>query len=1025
MLIASLWVSPIQMIIGIGLLIGNLGYSALVGLAVMIFGIPFQAILVLIMFKQRDKGVKITDNRVQLTTEVLQGIRLIKMYAWEEFYASEIEKLRAGEIAALRKISWASSILIASISFVPSIATVLTFITYSATGHELNVATVFTSLQLFTIIRIPFLVFPMVLASLADILVALRRISKYLSAEELGEYCEVDETRTTAVDLDGDFTWEPPLKTLNKAAEDAAKKVKARKDKPNKGKCKGDTLSTVAEQSPAEAREKAVEEEVEKPFELRNLKLAVPKGSFVAIVGRVGSGKSSILQALIGEMRKTRGQVVIGGSMAYVPQTSWIRNANLRENVFFGCEANEERFQEVIKACHLEHDIAMLPQGGFTEIGEKGINLSGGQKARVSLARAAYSESDIVLLDDPLSAVDSILVTHALHVLDKTDYIYVMDHGVITERGTYQELIQNSSILSTLMEEHGSLASQQQGKNLGDQGKGQATVDKAVKKDNELDAALMQAEERNTGAVSWDVYKKYMVFAGGIFWAPIIILLLVLNEASQVGNNIFLGFWTSQSIKGFSQEQYMGVYAGFGIAQSLFSFLLSLAFCLMALFGSLRLFKSALNGVLRSPISFFDTTPLGRIQSRLSKDQYTLDSELAIILWQNTSIADAERGLDKENRAYYMTISIQRWLSVRLDLFGNTLVLGIALFAAGYRHSVNPAKIGVVLSYTLAITQTFSEMINMFAKNEQNMNAVERVLHYTELPPEGGSKDGAFHPGNQEHPPASWPSNGQITFTDVNLSYRPGLPPVLKNVSFAVQAGEKIGIVGRTGAGKTSLLQALFRIVELHKGQIDIDGFDISRIGLSVLRNSLALVPQDSTLFLGTLRANLDPMGLRTDAELISVLQRAWLLPSGNSTDPAAEAKFSLDSTVGDEGSNFSAGEKQLLALCRALVKNSRIIVLDEATSSVDVETDAKLQQTIKKEFASSTLLCIAHRLNTIAYYDRVLVMDGGEVAEFDTVLNLYDNESSIFRSLCNEANLQRADIIRIRTEHDAATKAS
>ncbi|KAG6916304.1 hypothetical protein DXG01_007461 [Tephrocybe rancida] len=1116
-----IWVSPIQMIIGIGLLIGNLGYSALVGLAVMIFGIPFQAILVLIMFKQREKGVKITDTRVQLTTEVLQGIRLLKMYAWEEFYAAQIGKLRAGEIATIKTTSVASSLLIASITFVPVISTVLTFITYSSTGHDLNIAVVFSSLQLFTIIRIPFLIFPMMLASLADLLVALKRISKYLSAEELGDYYAIDESLATAVDLDGDFTWEAAAATPNKPEE---KESKADKGKSRKGKKKKDLdmLPTVADELGPEVQEKSVEDTPEKPFELKNLKLLVPKGSFVAIVGRVGSGKSSILQSLIGEMRKTRGQVVLGGRLSYVPQTSWIRNATLRENVLFGREDNEERFREVIKACHLEHDLEMLPHGERTQIGEKGINLS---------ARAAYSDSEIVLLDDPLSAVDAyvgrgildhcllsgplaartrILVTHALHVLDKTDYIYVMDHGVISEQGTYQELITNSSVFSKLMEEYGSME-RQKGGSLGRQGEPLA-VDSKQSVDKEVEAALMQEEERNTGAVTWDVYKKYMLFAGGVFWAPIIILLLVINESSQepgihfdhvdvVGNNLFLGFWTGETIKGFTQVKYMAVYAGLGAAQTLFSFLLSLAFSLMSLVGSLRLFKAALNSVLRSPISFFDTTPLGRIQSRLSKDQYTLDSELALTLWQflstfasvigtmalvfytfpllgilfapliilyyissvfyrrtsvetkrldsmlrsvmygsysetltglstirayreqNASITNAETGLDKENRAYYMTISIQRWLSVRLDLFGNTLVLGIALFAAGYRHTVSPAKIGVVLSYTLA-----TEMINMFAKNEQNMNAVERVLHYTELPSEADST-------TPDDPPASWPSEGQISFTNVDLAYRDGLPLVLKDVSFNVRAGEKIGIVGRTGAGKTSLLQALFRIVELQSGKIEIDGQDASRIGLSALRNSLALVPQDSTMFLGTLRVNLcvvlsalaafadcdiydsDPQGLRTDAELISVLQRAWLLPSGGVTDPAAEAKFSLDSTVGDEGRYWKFDLTSLLIFVQG-----PITVQDEATSSVDVETDAKLQRTIKKEFASSTLLCIAHRLNTIAYYDRVLVMDGGAVAEYDTVLNLYDNETSIFRSLCNEANLQRADIVRIRAEHGEAS---
>ncbi|KAG6889349.1 hypothetical protein C0992_005577 [Termitomyces sp. T32_za158] len=1039
--------SRLKIIIGIGLLIGNLGYSALVGLAVMVLGLPFQAILVMIIFKQREKGVKITDTRVRLTTEVLQGIRLLKAYAWEEFYAAQIGRYRAGEIATLRKTSVANSILIASITFVPVVATVLSFITYSLTGHELNIAIVFASLQLFTIIRIPFLVLPIVLASLADLLVALTRISKFLSAEELEVPYILDESLPNAIDVDGDFTWETAGKIPNDSKGDKIKKTD-NEDKSSKGRSKKlNTLPTHTDELVTQTQEKDHEEE--KPFELKNLKFYIPKGSFVAIVGRVGSGKSSVLQSVIGEMRRTRGQVFLGGTVAYVPQTAWIRNATLRDNVLFGHEDDETRFREVIKACHLERDLDMLPHREKTEIGEKGINLSGGQKARVSLARAAYSDSDIVLLDDPLSAVDAyvgkgildqcllsgplskrtrVLVTHALHVLDKTDYIFVMDHGVITERGTYEDLMKNSSIFSNLMDEYGTTGAQKIVR-PGGQGKTPTPVidwDPTAKK--EVEAALMQVEERNTGAVTWDVYTKYLRFCGGLVWAPIIVSLLLLNESSQVGNNLFLGFWTGNIIGGFSQGQYMAVYAGLGAAQALFSCLVSLSFSLMCLVGSLRLFKAALKGVLSSPVSFFDTTPMGRIQSRLSKDQDTLDVEIAVTLWQflstfasvlgtiglvfytfpllgilfapltilyyicsvfyrrtsvetkrldsilrsvlygsysetltglstirayggqKSSIVHAENGVDLENRAYYMTISIQRWLSVRLDLFGNILILGIALFAAGYRHSVNPAKVGVVLSYTLAITQTFSEMINQFAKNEQNMNAVERVLHYTELHPEASSM-------TSDDPPPSWPEKGQISFHNVDLAYREGLPLVLKDVSFSVHPGEKVGIVGRTGAGKSSLLQALFRIIELRNGRIEIDSRDISHLGLSTLRDSIALVPQDSTMFIGTLRSNLDPKGLRTDAELISMIQRAGLLSSTKSSDPAAEAKFSLDSTVGDE-------------------------VVE-------------------------------------AYYDRVLVMDAGKVAEFDTVLNLYDNDSSIFRSLCNEANLQRSDILRIRAEHD------
>ncbi|KAG6856152.1 hypothetical protein H0H87_007058 [Tephrocybe sp. NHM501043] len=901
------------------------------------------------------------------------------------------------------------------------------------------------------------------LFAMQDSLVALGRISKFLLAEELAEPYLLNYEEKSAVSVDGDFTWETAGKLEENKFGVGGKNGSGRKGKNVKKistEPRGLPITVPADSATASTIEGSTEDE--KPFELKDLKFSVPKGSFVAIVGRVGSGKSSLLQALIGEMRKTRGEIVFGGTAAYVPQTAWIRNATLRENVLFGQEDDEQRFRDIIRACNLEHDLEMLPQGENTEIGEKGINLSGGQKARVSLARAAYSQSEVILLDDPLSAVDAyvgraildqcllngplayrtrILVTHSLHVLDKTDYIYVMDSGMITEQGTYDSLINNSVLFSRLMDEYGNLDPESEGgddKKAGRAG-AEGLLDEADRIGKKT-GALMQAEERNTGSVTWDVYRSYLRFAGGIIWAPIIIFLLTLSQGSQVVNNVFLGFWTVESIQTFRQGDYMAVYAAIGVAQAILAFMLSFAFALASLAASLNLFKTALTHVLRSPISFFDTTPIGRILSRLSKDQDTLDSELASTLWQflttftsvlgtvalvfytfpylgiifvpmtviywiisvyyrstsvetkrldslmrstlyatfsetltglstirayraqDEAVKDADNGLDLENRAYYMTISIQRWLTIRLDVLGNVLVFGIALFAAGFRNTVDPSKIGVVLSYTLSITQVFSDMVAQFAQNEQNMNAVERVLHYAELAAEGDVT-------TPSDPPMSWPSHGRMTFENVKFAYRKGLPLVLKGVTFNVNPGEKVGIVGRTGAGKSSLLQALFRTVDLESGKIEIDGLDISSMGLDALRGRLALVPQDSTLFLGTLRDNLGQ---------------------------------------------------------------------DEATSSVDVETDAKLQKTIQKEFSTSTLLCIAHRLNTIgegtlvshsnygplimalfvAYYDRVLVMDAGEVAEFDTVLNLYDNEQSIFRSLCNEANLQRTDILRIRANH-------
>ncbi|KAI0826665.1 multidrug resistance-associated ABC transporter [Trametes gibbosa] len=1130
--IHNLWVAPIQIAIGIGLLIRNLGYSALVGLAVLLIGFPIQFILARVMFAQRKKGVVLTDSRVRMTTEVLSGIRLLKYYAWEQFYAHQVGTLREREINTLRRLVAARSSLIGTVTVIPIFASVLSFITYALTNHTLDVATIFSSLQFFNIIRAPLIYFPLVLASATDALVALRRISAFLRAEELAVPYAVAPESKFALDVDADFTWEAVRKNDNaagmrgvgraqaKADAHAAKRDKAAKGEEAKTEKRGSgvlgrkrakkepVLPTTADAGEnadnADGKEKEKDTE-EEPFVLKDVKLKIPKGSFVAIVGRVGSGKSSLLQALIGEMRKTRGDCTFSSTAAYVPQSAWIMNATLKENIVFGQDEDNAKFNDIIRACCLEPDLEMLPNGEQTEIGEKGINLSGGQKARVSLARAAYSGADIVLMDDSLSAVDAyvgktlldrlflsgpladktrVLVTHALHVLDKTDYIYVMDEGVIVEQGTYQDLMDDGEMFSRLMEEYGSLEKQEANAIID---KPDLKVkDKKAKGPEREHQTLIQAEERLTGAVSFSVYTKYFKFAGGATVFPMIMLWLVLSQGAQVANNLFLGFWTSQSIRGFDQADYMGTYAALGIASGIFSFALSLTVSMASLTAGLRMFKAALGTVMRSPVAFFDTTPLGRIMSRLSKDQDTIDAELSMtavqllstassvvgtaalvfytfpylgiifvplmILYyiaalyyrrssveakrldsllrsalysaysetltglstvrayrsQDRFIRKSEDGLDLENRAYYMTIAIQRWLGVRLDILGNMLILGICLFAAGFRKTVDPSKIGVVLSYTLSITQTFSLLVSTYAVNEQNFNAVERILYYTELPDEGAAT-------TPNDPPQSWPAAGEIKFEGVQMAYRPGLPLVLKGVSFYVKPGEKIGIVGRTGAGKSSLLQALFRIVNLHSGRIEIDGYNISEIGLDVLRGRLALVPQDSLLFKGTLRENLDPTNTRTDAELIDSLRRAWLLPRDGTTDPAAEAKFSLTSNVSDEGSNYSAGEKQLLALCRALVKNSRIIVLDEATSSVDVETDAKVQRTIQAEFSASTLLCIAHRLNTIVYYDRILVMDAGRVAEFDTPLNLFDKEDSVFRSLCNEANLSRADVLKIR----------
>ncbi len=369
-----------------------------------------------------------------------------------------------------------------------------------------------------------------------------------------------------------------------------------------------------------------------------------------------------------------------------------------------------------------------------------------------------------------------------------------------------------------------------------------------------------------------------------------------------------------------------------------------------------------------------------------------------------------EAAVDQQNQAYLLTLTLQCWLGIRLELLGNALLLGIALVAVGLRDSIDPSKIGVVLTYSLSVTSVFSQLVSVFATVEQDMNTAERVAHYGSLPAEGALV-------TDSDPDEAWPASGQISFEGVRMAYREGLPEVLRGVTFATKPGEKVGIVGRTGAGKSSLLQALFRIVELNAGKIAIDGKDISEMGLDVLRKRLSVIPQDALLYAGTVRQNLDPEGGKSDAELHSALSRAGLIAKPDAPKDVADrfAKFKLDASVADDGSNFSAGERQLVALCRALVKNSKVIILDEATSSVDVETDSSVQKAIQDEFKDQTLLCVAHRLATICYYDRVLVMDQGQVAEFDHPLTLFDAAESIFRGMCDKAGLSREDIVRIR----------
>lgn len=929
---------------------------------------------------------------------------------------------------------------------------------------------------------------PLSLSATVDAQNAIERLYAVFEAEVIEETQIQDPLLPVAVDVvQADFTWEgpPPEETMKKTKKGSKKAKDAAED----------TGRTVEEKH------------AEKIFGMKNVNVQIPFGQLTAIVGPVGSGKTSLLEGLIGEMRRTTGSVKFNGSIAYCPQSAWIQNATVRENICFGRPFDEKRYWRAVSAACLETDLRLLPHGDLTEVGERGISLSGGQKQRINICRAIYVDADIQIFDDPFSALDAhvgksvfqnvfldgapnktrILVTHALHFLPQVDYIHTVVAGRLSEQGTYAALMALDGDFSKFAREFGAREQEEeQEEAVADES---MESDKKEKKTPIAGATMMQAEERNTGSVSTAMYKQYLSAGKGAIIVPLLVASIALLQGAQVMSSYWLVYWEERKWP-YGSGFYMGIYAGLGVSQAIFFFFMGALFALLTFIASKKLHNDALLRVMYAPMSFFETTPLGRIMNRFAKDIDTIDNMLgdamrmfmatlgnilgAIILiaivlpWFLIAVAAVSVGylwaamfyrasarelkrldailrsslyshfseslsglatiraygetdrflrenrkrVDIENRAYWLTVTNQRWLGIRLDFLGILLTFVVAILTVGTRFSISPSQTGVVLSYIISVQQAFGWLVRQSAEVENDFNSVERIIYYAnELEQE------APHSLPDAAPPAPWPSAGAIEFNNIVLKYRPELPAVLKNLTMSVRPGEKIGIVGRTGAGKSSIMTTLYRLVELTSGSIVIDGVDISKIGLTDLRQGLAIIPQDPLLFSGTLRSNLDPFGLHDDARLWDALKRAYLVEdrkpdSLDGEDSNGQAsRFTLDSTIEDEGGNLSIGQRSLVSLARALVKGSKILILDEATASVDYETDRKIQDTIAVEFHDRTILCIAHRLRTIIGYDRICVMDAGGIAEYDTPETLYHLPDGIFRCMCERSAITLDDI--------------
>lgn len=1109
------WTFPVSLAICLVVVLTNIGAPGLVGFAFLFVSLLGVAVGGKILGDMRKKVNKITDSRVSMMREILQSMKVIKFYSWEEPYLDWIISIRNNEMSRVMRMLTFRNGLNAIFVAAPTFAGLFSFILMARVGKYLNPATVFSSLTTFNIIRMPLVFLPLSIITGTEAFLAIKRIQACLTAPEAVDYLQFDYESEHAVDIiDGEFIWEK---------EDS--------DEPEAGT--GKQLSPSVDTD---------DEKTEKKVEFSgffNLDLKIKKGEFIMITGSIGSGKSSLLSAIAGMMKKEQGSVTLGGDISFCGPP-WIHNATVEENITFGRPKNYEWYKTVIKACSLSRDFEILPAGDQTEVGERGITLSGGQKARINLARAVYWDASIVLLDDVLSAVDAhvgkyimencfldllynktrVLATHQLSMLDYADRIIYLDGTGQAHVGTISELERTIPDFKHLLSFRASATyneeeEKEDEKNEEEEEEAEKTLQriqtiksrKSEKTNDDGDeegkkkGKLMVDEDRAKNSVSWDVYKTFIKFGGGVFSygiIPILVSAIVLSVFTQLFTNTWLSFWTGNKFKGRTENFYIGIFVMFTLLTAIFSFIFFWVLTKLGNSSSAALHKLAIKRIIHAPMTFFDTSPSGRILNRFTKDTDTMDNEMSdqarlfllgmstvigvfilIIIYlpyfaialvvlfvffviiavfyrasareikrmdstarsvvfshfsetlngisvikayksQERFIKRNESAIDRKDSALFLTLVNQRWLALRLDLIGVVLTLVVTLLCATGVFNINASSVGLVLSSLLQIAGMLSLTVREFATVENNMNSVERVYHYAY-----NVEQEAPYYIEENKPRESWPEVGQIEMSNVTMSYQPDLPAVLKGINLSINPGEKIGICGRTGAGKSSIMVALYRMSELTDGKMLIDGVDISQIGLHDLRSNLAIIPQDPVLFQGTVRSNIDPFNKSTDIELWDALRRSWLVDTAevenmkqmnNQEKPSANNnnmpnKFHLDSKVDDEGSNFSLGERQLLALTRALVRKSPILILDEATSSVDYETDSKIQETIGKDFSDCTILCIAHRLRTILSYDRILVLDSGEVKEFDSPLTLFDKQDGLFRAMCEQSGIVREDI--------------
>nr|XP_049707106.1 probable multidrug resistance-associated protein lethal(2)03659 isoform X1 [Helicoverpa armigera] len=1113
--------TPIESALIVYLMYRQIGVATLIGVAFLLMFIPLQGYLGKITSKLRRQTAVRTDNRIRLMNEVIQSIEAIKMYAWENAFAKIIGKARKKEMSVIKKMSWLRAVMISCVKLNTKVAILLSIMSYISFGNDLTAAKVFVVFSYYEILKYTLVDFlPLSITFTLEAYVSVKRIQEFLLLPEVDNQDGVDLMtleEKTPIQANGVF---------EKIGNGQQAYIKS---ESNLEHLKPHVLIAMKDYT---AHWKNVDDDTidGKIPALVDINLAIKPETLTTVVGTVGSGKSTLLQAMLRELSPTSGHLSVNGIPAYASQEPWLFEASVRQNILFGQDMDLRRYKQVIKCCQLKTDLEILPHGDKTVVGERGASLSGGQRARISLARCVYQNADVYLLDDPLAAVDAkvahaiyedcirtflrdkatVLVTHHVQYAKHAHCVCVMRSGRIVAQGTYHELKNGVAEFEKLIEMGEKVEEEKQKKASTYENtesiehsyklRSQRSMSEAsqlsfnLDLDNNLDPKY-EGESQKKGSVDNSVYVSYIRSGGSTLSMALLILLFLLAQCFYSSTDVWLKEWVNleeansalvianrnanesgaappppivfedipSNRFGLTREQCLYIYGGLIGICIVFTWNKLVIFYNTCIKASVTLHDNMFRGVTSAPMWFFHHNPSGRILNRFSKDMGQVDTLLPVALvdclgffleviailvvvclvnwWlllptavvavllflmrdlflntsrelkrieaiarsqslnhlsatvsglttirsarqhQRTLAREFDKQQDLHSSAWTLVLSTNRafgfWMDMLCCVYLAFVTFSFFLFAG---EDTLGGNVGLAITQVIGLVGMCQYGMRQTAEVENQMTSVERILEYTNLPAEKPvevDKEAL----RKEHPNLDfekWPTQGEIVFEDVSLEYEkpPGVTGepayAIKGVNFTVRPAEKVAVVGRTGAGKSSLLSALFRLARV-SGSVRVDGVSAQTVGLRAWRSRLCALPQRPALFAAALRDNLDPEGLYSDADIHRALDQVEL------QEMVSNMPAGLNTKVGDGGGNLSAGQRQLICLARAALAGCKVLILDEATANVDTDTDKHIQRTIRTKFARSTVLTIAHRLNTVMDYDRVIVMDKGRVAE-------------------------------------------